>query len=67
MLVPLESTGKLPAQEFMKGEAAGIRIIMAFPETLIEIAKALIDERKRDEENEPAISETSGDGTRNAP
>lgn len=67
MLVPLESTSKLPAQEFMKGEAAGIRLFIAFPETLIEIAKAVIDERKRNEQDEPIVSETSGDGTRSAP
>lgn len=65
ILRPLESTGKVTLQEYMKGEVGGIRLIMALPETLIEIAEAVIIERRKREENES--EETSGAAVQKAP
>lgn len=68
ILTPLESTGKVTLQEFMKGEIGGIRLMMALPDTLIEVAEAVIIERKqREEDDESTVNQIAGPGSGNAP
>jgi hypothetical protein len=55
-LKPLTSMDAVVGQEFLKGEATGIATFMAFPQTVIDDADAVIASLTADKEEEVVIS-----------
>ena len=60
ILTPLESTGKVTQQEFQKGEIAGMRLLIALPESLIETVKAILDKQQRENDESENIDPKGG-------
>ena len=69
-LTPLESFGKSLEQEFMKGEAAGLGLALALPETQYEMAKLdvakLTVELEKENDSEKARNADGGSRVDNA-
>ncbi len=61
-LKPLDNILELGKQEFMKGEIAQARLVIALPVTLIEAAKATIELEAQIEEAKKADTEENGNG-----
>ena len=51
LLAPLESVDKLATQEFEKGEAAGLRLMLRLPHSLLDSLRAEI-EKEEPQEND---------------
>lgn len=52
ILTPLESQDQALAQEFMKGEFAGIGVLLAIPQTEVDLYDELLNEADKEEDED---------------
>jgi hypothetical protein len=51
LLMPLEDTSKVCVQEYMKGEAAAFRLVLAMPQNLVEAINMQLEQLADDRQN----------------